>query len=87
MNTLTKDNHCLSVASEESMNEILDRYLEHNSHAFSYTWKRLGKNLDMAKNLEDNGMLDDYDEMIQLGIDPHEYIPTIHIYYDDDLTI
>jgi hypothetical protein len=30
MNTLTKDDVTIEVAAEESMNEILDRYIEHN---------------------------------------------------------
>jgi hypothetical protein len=47
MNTLTKDDETIEVASEENMNEILDRYLSYNAHAASYTWKRLGKVLDM----------------------------------------
>ena len=86
-NTLTHEEHTIDVACEESMNEVLDRYLEYNSHAYSYTWKRLGKKIDMSKNMETNGMHDEYDELIQLGIDPDEYIPTVHLYYDDDLTI
>ena len=77
----------LDVASEECMNEILDKYLEQNCHAASYTWKRLGKVLDMNKSLEDNGIEDDTKECLELGIDPEEYIPTIHLYFDDDLTI
>lgn len=47
VNTLTKHDDIMDVCSEETMNEILDRYLELNVHAASYTWKRLGKVLDM----------------------------------------
>ena len=75
------------VATEETMNEILDRYLQYNIHAASYTWKRLGKVLDMEMNLADNGILDESQDCLALGIDPEEYIPTIHLYFDDDLTI
>ena len=35
------------------MNEILDRYLELNEHAASYTWKRLGRPLDMDQTMEE----------------------------------
>ena len=42
MNTLTKDEEVFEVAQEETMNEILDRFLIFNGHAASYTWKRLG---------------------------------------------
>jgi len=87
MNTLTKEEHVLDVASEETMNEILDRFLIHNFHAASYTWKRLGKVLDMNLSLAENGIEDDSKECLMLGIDPEEYIPTIHLYFDDDLTI
>lgn len=86
MNTLTKDEQKLEVASEETLNEILDRYLHYNVHAASYTWKRLGKVLDMNKTLSDNGIVDEAQECIELGMDPEEYIPVIHLYFDDDLT-
>jgi len=73
------------VATEETMNEILDRYLQYNIHAASYTWKRLGKVLDMDKTLAENGIVDETEECIQLAMDD-EYIPVIHLYFDDDLT-
>ena len=47
INQLTKADDVIECASEETMNEILDRYLELNEHAASYTWKRLGRPLDM----------------------------------------
>ena len=87
MNTLTKDDETIEVACEENMNEILDRYLKYNAHASSYTWKRMGKVLDMDLNLQENGIPDDTEECLSLGIDPEDYIPTIHLYFDDDLTI
>lgn len=87
MNTLTKDEVMIDVASEECMNEILDRYLSQNFHAASYTWKRLGKVLDMTKTLAENGIPDETEQCLDLGIDPEEYTPTIHLYFDDDLTI
>ena len=48
---LTKHEDVLEVGNEECINEILDRYLELNKHAHSYTWKRLGQVLDMSKTL------------------------------------
>ena len=87
INTLTKHDDFLEVATEESINEILDRYLVFNLHAASYTWKRLGKVLDMSLNLEDNGIKDERDELTELGIHHDEYIPAIHLYFNDDLTI
>ena len=40
INTLTKHDDVIEVASEESLNEILDRYLDKNVHAASYTCGR-----------------------------------------------
>ena len=77
----------LQVATEETINEILDRYLELNHHAASYTWKRLGKVLDMDKTLAENEIPDETEELIELGLDVDEYIPAIHLYFNDDLTI
>lgn len=58
-----------------------------NLHAASYTWKRLGKVLDMDKNLADNEIPDETEELISLGIDVEDYIPALHLYFNDDLTI
>ena len=44
------------------MNEILERYKSINDHAASYTWKRLGKSIDMEKTLEQNGIPDETEE-------------------------
>lgn len=84
---LTKHEDVLEVANEESINEILDRYLEINSHAASYTWKRLGRELNMDRNLAQNDIHDETEELLELGIDVDDYIPAIHLYFDDDLTI
>ena len=69
------------------MNEILDRYIPYNNHAASYSWKRMGQVLDMKKTLSENGIHDETEECIALGIDPDEYIPVLHLYFNDDLTI
>ena len=68
------------------MNEILKRYLPYNSHATSYTWKYFGKNLDMEKTLEENGVEDEAEEMYQLRMDQDEFLPPINLYFNDDLT-
>ena len=87
INTLTRGDDVIEVASEESLNEILDRYTEKNVHAASYTWKRSGVVLDMSKNLEQNGIVDEREELLELGMQPEDYIPAIHLYFNDDLTI
>jgi hypothetical protein len=58
-----------------------------NDHAQSYTWKRLGRPLDMDKTVEDNDIPDESEEFIELGMDEDMYIPAIHLYYNDDLTV
>jgi len=40
---ITDHKDILEVGSEETINEILDRYLSINEHANSYVWKRLGR--------------------------------------------
>ena len=87
VNTLTKHDNIIEVASEETINEILDRYLSINAHAASYTWKRLGKVLDMGMSLDANGVIDDSEEMKKLGLPTEEYVPAVHLYFNDDLTI
>jgi len=63
INTLTRHDDCLECTTEETINEILDRYLSINTHAASYTWKRMGKVLDMSKTLDENGISDDTKEL------------------------
>ena len=74
------------VCSEEIMTEILTRYLVYNAHAASYTWKYNGTNLDMAKTLEDNGVKDEDEEFYELSIRDDQFLPAIHLYFNDDLT-
>jgi len=86
-NQLTKADDVIEVCSEETMNEILDRYLELNEHAASYTWKRLGRPLDMDKTMEENDIPDESEDFVDLNLDEDSYIPCVHIYYNDDLTV
>ena len=58
INLTTGDDDVIEVCSEETMNEILDRYIDLNEHAASYTWKRLGRPLDMDKTLAENDIPD-----------------------------
>jgi hypothetical protein len=84
VNVLTKQEDLLSVCEEETLEEIRKRYLKYNAHALSYTWKRLTRPLNMSKTLEENGVKDEDEEFAML--DMEEYIPSIHIYFNDDLT-
>mmetsp|Transcript_20714 Transcript_20714/g.28939 ORF Transcript_20714/g.28939 Transcript_20714/m.28939 type:complete len:213 (-) Transcript_20714:30-668(-) len=87
VNTLTSQDHELEVASEETINEIQKRYFAINKHAGSYTWKRMKKPLNMSKTLEENNVFDETEEMNRLGISEKTYTPTLHIYFNDDLTV
>jgi hypothetical protein len=42
----------------------------------------------MESTLEENGVIDETDEFERLEVDQEDwYIPAIHLYYNDDLTI
>jgi hypothetical protein len=87
VNTLTGLEDILEVAGEESLGEILHRFLRINAHAESYTWKFLGKVLAMEKTLEQNGVIDESETFARLNLDYDMYIPAILIYFNDDLTV
>ena len=88
INMLTDHVCLLEVPSEEKISEILVRYKKHNKHGGSYTWKRLGRPLDMEKTLSENGMEDEDPEFQKLGVMKSEwYIPSIHLFFNDDLTV
>ena len=91
VNTLSKQEVILEVCTEETMQQILDRYMDYNGHASSYTWKALDNGdfrpLDMSKTLEQNGIYDETKEFERLRIDRDFYVPVLHLYYNDDLTV
>jgi len=90
VNVLTKQEKILEVCSEETMKEILNRFLNYNAHAGSYTWKALFDGdfvpLDMDKTLEENDVPDESEEFERLSIEDGYYYPAVYLYYDDDLT-
>jgi len=91
-NMLTNQKIKLEVCEEETLQEIQNRYMKFNSHSGSYTWKRtdsetVARLLDMTGTLDENGIKDDAMEFENLNIDAEFYIPTIQIYFSDDLTI
>ena len=57
---------CVCVCGEETMKEILDRYLMYKSHAGSYICKYDNSNLDMGMTLEENLIPDE--EFYKLGM-------------------
>ena len=63
-----------------------------NQHSGSYVWKRsddhaLSRVLDMKKTLAANGIPDEDLQFDLLNMDPDDHIPTIHLYFSDDLTV
>ena len=74
------------VCSEETLAEILQRYLRYNSHARSYTWKYDGAILDMNATLGENNVPDDDHQLEQLRLDRDLFIPAILLHFNDDLT-
>ncbi|XP_068130089.1 cytochrome b5 domain-containing protein 1 [Hyperolius riggenbachi] len=86
INTLTSQEHTLEVCSEETIWEILQRYLPYNAHAASYTWKYCGVPLNMDMTLEENGVQDEDGEFDELKMDSDLYTASIHLYFNDDLT-
>ncbi|KAF7257042.1 hypothetical protein EG68_05084 [Paragonimus skrjabini miyazakii] len=80
INTLALQEHELEVCVEDTMTDILARYLQYNAHAASYTWKYNGMVLDMEKTLEENGVKEETQDI------EDRYMPQLHLYYNDDLT-
>lgn len=74
------------MCSEETLAEILQRYLRYNSHARSYTWKYNGIILDMSRTLSENNVLDEDEQLQQLRLDPDQFTPAILLHFNDDLT-
>ena len=88
VNMLTHHIDIIEVPSEETIEEIQDRYCLVNDHAPSYTWKTFTiKPLDMEGTLEENEIIEDTERYESLGIPENKwYIPPILIYFNDDLT-
>lgn len=88
INMLTHQENTIEVPQEETIEEIQERYLLVNEHAASYTWKTVtSKPLDMEGNLDENEIFDETEKFEELAIPEDEwYIPSILIFFDDDLT-
>mmetsp|Transcript_34598 Transcript_34598/g.40461 ORF Transcript_34598/g.40461 Transcript_34598/m.40461 type:complete len:223 (-) Transcript_34598:191-859(-) len=91
INTLNGHEITLEVCSEETLRDIVKtRYIFVNAHAHSYTWMRhdaQSRVLDMSKTLDDNGIFDEAEEFEAVGLSADFYIPAVHLYFNDDLTI
>ncbi|KAK4876040.1 hypothetical protein RN001_012462 [Aquatica leii] len=84
-NMLTFQEITVNVCREDSITRIAERYSIYNSDPLSYTWRYSNYNLDMEKNLDENGVMDERDAFTDLGLPQNIYIPPLMIYYNDDL--
>lgn len=86
---LTRTDHVIKVCKEETLNDIKSRYLEYNKNSSSYTWKTLIDDeyvvLKPHLTLEENGIADEADNYLKLGMDEDFYLPNLLIFYNDDL--
>jgi len=41
----------------------------------------------MEKTMEENDIPDESEDFIDLNLDEESYIPCVHVYYNDDLTV
>ncbi|KAM3842428.1 cytochrome b5 domain-containing protein 1 [Diretmus argenteus] len=85
INTFTFQEQRLEVCSEETVDEILRRYLRYNSNAAGYTWKHEGVRLDPSRTLSENGVPDQDEEMDRCGLDRDLFTPSILLYFNHDL--
>lgn len=88
-NMLSRTDHVIKVCKEESLNDIKNRYFEYNFNSNSYTWKTLvnGEYVVLKNDLtlEANGIADEADSYLKLGMDEDFYLPNLLIFYNDDL--
>jgi len=93
VNSLTSHEHVLEMGVENTVEDLQARYLEHNAHCGSYSWKALVhgafRPLDVHKTLEENGVLDDAEELDRLGMDADapDFLIDLIIAFNDDLTV
>ena len=90
VNTLTGQEDTLEVCDEERLEEIATRFRRFNEG--SYTWKILKEAkmvlADMTKTLSELGMPNEQHTFDRLDITIQQHhLPTLHLYYNDDLLI
>lgn len=82
---LTKDDCLLEVCMEDKIRRIQDRYKIYNNDFDSYEWCYEDRVLDLDKTLEQNGITDEREKFLEVGLPDNTYIPMILLYYKDDL--
>ncbi|GBP17205.1 Cytochrome b5 domain-containing protein 1 [Eumeta japonica] len=86
VNTLTGSTVTIEVCSEETIYQIMLRYLPHNAHAGSYTWRYRGRRLCYGGSLQHNGVPDERERYAAVALPDNLHVPALFLYYNDDLT-
>ncbi len=88
-NMMTRSEDTIQICQEETIADVRNRYMEYNLNSNSYTWKALINGefvlLKLELTLEQNGIKDESESFVRLGMDEDFTVPNIHIYYNDDL--
>ncbi|KAL1137896.1 hypothetical protein AAG570_009591 [Ranatra chinensis] len=75
----------LNVCEEDTLEDILARYIPFNENANHYTWKFETRKLKMRKTLEENEIPDRKECFRKLGLPDDLYVPCLQLYYNDDM--
>lgn len=95
-NVLTHQEDVVEVPSEETVGYMRERYMSINKHACSYTVKALLPSggdsfefieMNLNKTLDENGVKDETALYEDLSVSATEFIPVLHAYWNDDLTV
>ncbi|KAJ2953040.1 hypothetical protein O0L34_g7430 [Tuta absoluta] len=85
-NTLTGSTVTLEVCSEETIYQIMMRYMPHNHHLHSYSWRYQDRAICLNWTLDENGIPDERETFSDVALPENMHIPALLIYYNDDLT-
>ena len=85
VNTLTGQDDTMEVAGEETVADIKQRWISDYGGGSGYVLKVGGRVLELDKTLDQNGLVDERGEMEELGMNCRDFIPVIHLYYDDQI--
>ncbi|XP_008196009.2 cytochrome b5 domain-containing protein 1 [Tribolium castaneum] len=75
----------INVCCEDDFFRIQERYSLYTSEPDSYTWVYMDKLIEMDKTMDENGIPDDREKMAELGIPKSFFVPSVSLYFNDDL--
>ena len=76
----------MEVAGEETVGDIKQRWISDYGGGNGYVMKVRGQVLELDKTLDQNGLVDERAEMEELGMNCRDFIPVIHLYFDDQIS-